>query len=264
MNIHFLHRRFGLVLILAGLATGCDPGDTQTGESGRTGAAGARSGSGAGGASATTGAAQNSSPPRTADLASLSPAEVMTRLHDAHLRRDYETISTLITADEREAIMALLRSLDGVLDANDRVGRAASRRYAGVSQNPWSLGFMENNLGVFSRDIRVINQTIRGETALVNLQEGDNVPIVRAKLVRADGCWRYSPELPPKSMNRELDRLASLLAEIEGSLDRGLDMDTYIDAFWVRVLPQMEKVAMAKDATPIGIDETQITATEGE
>lgn len=196
----------------------------------------------------------------------MSPAEVITLLHDAHMERDYTTLAVLISKPNRDDMIALLRSIDAVLDGNARVQRAAALQYEGPYNSPWSLAFIENNLGVFSRDMKVLNQSFSGDEATVNVQEGDNVPIVRAKLVRADGRWQYVPEIPPKAMNRELDRLAALLKDIEGSVSRGLEMDSFVDAFFVRVLPQMERVATAKDVMKsydMG-DDVMATAGEGE
>ncbi len=177
-----------------------------------------------------------------------SPAELATLLRELHERRDYETIAQCITADRRESAVAILRAIDDVLESDDRLRAAVAARYGGPRFIAWDMSVMRNNLGVFSSEIRVINQTFHGDRATVTLQEGEHVPLVRAPFVYSEGRWLYEPDMPPGAMAAGLRGLADALASIRGEVERGdTDYAAYLQSFYGRVLPEMERVAFARD-----------------
>jgi hypothetical protein len=175
----------------------------------------------------------------------LSPAEVVSRLGTYHLVRDYDGMERLIAADRREETIAFLRAVDEVLDNNARLRQVAEQRLGGLAARAWNLSALENNLGVFSARTHLINQSFTGRTALVTLQEGEYVPLVRASFVLTDGGWKYQAPPSPGAMVPALRQLAAILAEVTASLEQGADVEAYVRAFVDRVWPQMNRVVAA-------------------
>lgn len=184
------------------------------------------------------------------DSASTSPARVAALLHEAHVRRDYGRIASWIADSRRQATIDFLRAVDAVLDSHADLRSVARRRFGEATSDPWRLDAMANNLGLFSEDVRLLNQVFTGTTASVTLQEGDHVPLVRAVFEKTDQSWRYRPQATPVAVTPELRRLASILTEITASLEAGATFDQYMDAFQDRVLPQIRRVmAQAANST---------------
>jgi len=175
-----------------------------------------------------------------------SPAEVAQALNELHKRGDYSAIARLITEDRREAVIAILKAFDSVIAADADIQEAAVRRF-GEQRVAWNLSVMRNNIGVFSSDTTLINQRFFGDRAVVALQEGDQVPLVRAPFRRVDRRWLYDPDLPPESMTWELSALGDVLARILREVEQGADYAEYLAAFHARVVPQIERVVAAKD-----------------
>ncbi|MCG8408082.1 MAG: hypothetical protein MI923_23025 [Phycisphaerales bacterium] len=178
---------------------------------------------------------------------SRSPAEVVDQLNDYHQKRDYKRIAPLVVAERRLATVDFLKAVDRVIDRNLMLREIAEMRYGGPMSDAWDLTAIGNNLGVFSNRIKVINQRFKGETAIVTLQEGDNVPLVRATFDLTNEGWQLRPVLPPKSAVPELGKLADILVDLTQAMEQGLAFEGYFKAFVDRVLPQMQKVAVAKD-----------------
>lgn len=179
-----------------------------------------------------------------------SPVAAARRLHALHLARDYDGMADFIVDDRREPTLALLKAIDAVIDAHATLHKAAMAAYDVVPRETWTLAAMEDNLGPFSTRVRWINQAFKGTTATVTLQEGENIPLVHAAFVFVDGRWRYRPEPTPRRMVAELRVLADVLRDVEQSVRRGAPFESYVDAFMVRVLPQMSRVVTARDDTP--------------
>lgn len=144
-------------------------------------------------------------------------------------------------------MVEFLMAVDRVIDGNAFLRQVAESRFGGPMSDAWDLTPIENNLGIFSAKIEVINQRFRGETAIVTFQEGDNVPLVRVRFDLTNEGWQLHPVVPPKAANVELEKLAGILADITGSIERGSDFEEYVNAFIYRMLPQMGRVLAARD-----------------
>lgn len=167
------------------------------------------------------------------------------RLRTDHLARDYDKIAPYIVENRREETIAFLRAVDQVLDTNTRLRQVADQRLGKIASRAWSLSSLENNLGVFSARTHLINQTFKGPTALVTLQEGENIPLVRASFVLTGDGWRYQASASPQDIIPALHRLAAVLADVTASLERGAGVEDYVRAFVDRIWPQMNRVVAA-------------------
>jgi len=176
-----------------------------------------------------------------------SPAEIAALLHQYHHERDYERLAPLIVADRRVRTIGFIRQMDAVLKNQARVREAATRRFGAILADAWDLSAIEDNLGVFSSRCRIVNQSFKGDEAIVTLQEGDHVPLVHARFARTAEGWRYRPEETPLAILAELDGLAVVLEDIAESIKSGAGFDTYVNAFGTKVLPQMGRVVAVRD-----------------
>ena len=176
-----------------------------------------------------------------------SPADTVALLQTLHRQRAYDRIAPLIVADQRAVSLALLRAIDQVLDANESLRRMAEEAYSGPVTETWSLAAMADNLGPFSENVRRISQQFKGDTAIVTLQAGDNIPLIHAQFVLSGPQWQYRPEPSPNRLTTELLALTGILRSVEESVRYGAPFDSYLDSFLYRVLPQMARVVTAKD-----------------
>lgn len=192
------------------------------------------------------GPSEGASAARSAEEAgTLSPAEIVSRLGIYHLARNYDGMGPLIAADRREETIAFLRAVDEVLDNNTRLRQVAEQRLGKLASDAWNVSALENNLGVFSARTCLINQVFKGRTAVVTLQEGENVPLVRASFVLTEEGWKYQASSSPHDIVPALRGLAVILAEVTVSLEKGAGVEAYVQAFVDRVWPQMNRVVAA-------------------
>jgi hypothetical protein len=198
--------------------------------------------------SATPARAEAAAPPAVASTTpEQSPADVAAQLQALHRERDYARIAELVVEDCRAACVELLEAIDGVLDANAALRKTAEQRYRSPLTETWSLAAMEDNIGPFSNRVRLIGQQFKGDTAAVTLQAGDNIPLIHAAFERVGGRWQYRPDPSPAKLTAELCDLARTLRDVENAVERGTPFESYLDAFYYRVLPQMVAVVTARD-----------------
>ncbi|MFQ5423801.1 MAG: hypothetical protein ACE5F9_07455 [Phycisphaerae bacterium] len=180
-----------------------------------------------------------------------SPSDVLRRLHALHRQAAYSKIAELIVPDQRETESDWLLAIDEVLASNTALQDSVAECYRGGMPRYWNLAAIANNLGPFSRRIRILREHITGTTATVTLQEADNVPLVHAHLERVDGQWRYRPETPSTRMPTELRRLARLLRELAESVRKGAPFESIDDAFIFRVRPQLARIEQTIEPTTV-------------
>lgn len=176
-----------------------------------------------------------------------SPAEAVAGLQAAYQKRDYESIMNLVVPSRRVATVDFLSAVDEVLAANSRLRKTAESMYQGPVSETWSIGEIENNLGPFSARVKLIGQEMRGDGAVVTLQEGSHIPLFKANFVHDGNGWLYDAEPIPAAMIGELRRLATTLDEVAQKVRDGADIRYYMDIFFTKVAPQMCRVLTATD-----------------
>lgn len=181
-------------------------------------------------------------------LPARTPSDVANLLQSHHAKRSYSEIAKLVVREKRDATIAALLAIDDVLAANEMLHRTAGARFNGALPGYWNLAVMENNLGPFSTDVNIINERIRNDTAMVTLQEGDNLPLFRAEFELVDGEWLYRPESMPVGRISELKRLARILRDVRESIFEGAAFGSLTDAYRYRVLPQIARIERGAEA----------------
>ncbi len=153
----------------------------------------------------------------------------------------------LIVQDQRQATIALLKAVDSVLDANTEMQAIAQKKYGEASSGLWDLASMENNLGPFSNQITLFSQHFKGDNAFVTMQEGNNIPLIHGCFALDGNTWQYRPDPTPAKIVPELHKLADTLRGITTSIQDGTSFESFDIAFVERVLPQIKRVATARD-----------------
>lgn len=163
-----------------------------------------------------------------------------------------------MAGDNTIPTIRFLKSIDRVLDAHDRLQENARRQFGDQIHHAWNVNAMQNNLGIFSRDIHIISQSLGGDTAEVTLQAADRVPLVRANFRRVDGEWKLVSSIADDDICNSLDEFAARIDSVADRITDGLTPTGYFDAVTRELLPGMAQIARGEsldnirvtDATP--------------
>lgn len=186
-------------------------------------------------------------PPRKSAMASreggLSPVQVTEKLNSLFKTRQYDVLAQMICERQRSSMIGFLKAVDHVLGANERLRKAANRRFGSYLTEVWSIVELGNILGPFSNEMHVIDQeAVTDGRMVVIIQEGQNVPLYRAEFVQVENQWRYRPEPVSGAMVGEVETLAEKLETIAFRVEGGAGFDYYMDSFLSEVCPQMHKI----------------------
>lgn len=182
-----------------------------------------------------------------------SPAEVAALMHELAQQHDYQALRLLIIPEAAADTIAFLVAAHEVIDSGRRLQAAAEKRYSGPAAEGGRLAAMENNLGIFSRDVEFFSQSFKGDRAVVTLQEGEHVPLVHATFELRDGQWLYAPDGSPKDLPWELHLLATRLVELGRRVDSGLSIFGFFDAFDSYITPQVIKIMTTGDQDALAL-----------
>lgn len=179
-----------------------------------------------------------------------SPVETARRVNALRWQRDYSAMSELLTDSGRTSTIRFLQSVDRLMDAHDAMQHAAAERYGPDIHHAWNISAMENNLGIFSRDIAVISQSMRADEAIVTIQEADRVPLVRSRFIRIDGRWKLVSPINDTSICEPLETFASRIDAVAERIRDGLSPVGYYDAVTKELIPGIAQVALAESNSP--------------
>jgi len=205
------------------------------------------------GGPAATPSTQVDSSPRTSRVVqepvkpAQSPAETVSLLRLLHQRRDYNALAAYVVGEERDAMVDVLKAIDEVLSANAALLDAAQTAYSEELYEPFDLSAMADNLGPFSSRVSLISQSLKGDTAVVTFQEGENVPVVHAIFVWAEERWQYQPQTIPAHLPGDLRKLAGELGSLKSATQGGASFAAYCEVLDRRVLPLMARIVTGQD-----------------
>ncbi|MBI5762939.1 MAG: hypothetical protein HZA51_05370 [Planctomycetes bacterium] len=183
-----------------------------------------------------------------------SPAEIAALMHELAQQHDYQALRPLIIPEAAADTIAFLAAAHEVIDSGRRLQASAEKRYSGPAAEGGRLAAMENNLGLFSRDVEFFSQSFKGDRAVVTLQEGEHVPLVHAVFELREDQWLYAPDPTPKDLPWELHLLATQLVELGRRVDGGLSIFAFLDAFDSYITPQVVKIMTTSDQDAVAMN----------
>ena len=185
--------------------------------------------------------------PRPCDpTVAVSPTDAARQLQALHAERAYDRLAARIAPDRSQSIVDYLSAVDEVLAADSALHEVVLRVHRVSLPESWNLRVIADNLGLFSTRVKWIGETVDGDRATVTLQEGDHIPLVRARFDLIGGRWLYSPDAPAPATVVELHRLAGVVRDVTRSVEQGAPFEELNDAFTFRILPQIVRAIQAE------------------
>ncbi len=172
--------------------------------------------------------------------------EAVERLRQLHAQRRYEAMADHIVGGRAAAVVQTLVAMDRLLDANRALRARVAERIGPDIAAMIDLSYLGEHLELFSPQIRIVSEHIRGDEATVVFQVGQRVPLERARFVWRDGAWKYDPgpgydpRLPKAflEMARGLEKLADDVRSGRLDADRvRRDPQVLVDAMQRRLEP---------------------------
>jgi hypothetical protein len=114
--------------------------------------------------------------------------------------------------------MELFQSVDRLLAADQTLRAAVAHRIGPASAQAFDWSAAANRLGVFSKDVQVLGETVHGDQAEVTIQVADRLPLQNVVLVRRKNLWQIQTDRPIPGAAAEIRQMANVLNEAARSL----------------------------------------------
>ncbi len=144
---------------------------------------------------------------------SLSVAETFEQLRVLHEQRAYGGMRAYMPADQGEPVIDLLMAVDRLLAGNEAALAAIRKACPSFPVERYDLSPISDRLGLFSRNLRLVEVKENGEQATVTVQNGEQLPLQYLEFVRQGDHWLYQPGPPGP-------RIAPKLSEMTDALNR--------------------------------------------
>lgn len=179
-----------------------------------------------------------------------SPRDVIAAVNDVRRSGRYQQLDNYLAPGQAGRHVPILLAIDQVLAANRALQKAGAERFGRAAMFGYDVELIGDYYGVLSMQVHAVRETVTGEEAVVMVQEGDHVPLQPVRLIRQDGGWRLMLEDPEPGLAERLNKLAGVLDDIRGQLDRKIqsvvDLRT---AYRYRVWPIIEAIAEADESS---------------
>ena len=127
-------------------------------------------------------------------------------------------IGVFLLEDQKAQVFELLLAVDRFLAADKALRAAVSRSIGQASALGFDRSDVANMVGVFSRNITVVDERLEGERAIVTFQIADRVPLQEVQLVRREGRWMIQTDPPIPGVATHVGEMADVLNEAAKSL----------------------------------------------
>ena len=147
------------------------------------------------------------------------------RMRESCRTGQYRRLEAMIDPNERIGVVDTLMAVDALLRADRRREHLLTERYGEAVAELFSLQWLGNQLGPFSREVQVVSHRDDGETAVVMVQVADRLPLEAVRFTRRQGQWVYLPGPPPTGFVEALDGITAAIEQSTTVLRRDPQME---------------------------------------
>ena len=141
-----------------------------------------------------------------------TPFQTVLAVHKYRVEGRLGMIESYLVAEQRPHVLELLHAVDRLTAADQALGDAITRSLCRLTSEDFDDSQVANLVGVFSRDVDVLDEKIEGDAAVVTVQIAKRVPLDFVHLVRSGGRWLIRTDAPIPGLAAELGRLADVLS----------------------------------------------------
>ncbi len=140
-------------------------------------------------------------------------------MHDQRVSGRLGPLAEFLLPEQQPQVIDLIRAVDRLTRANEVLQAAVLRHIGAGSASVFDRSQVANMIGVFSRDVAILDERMEGDGAVVTIQVADRVPLEEVHLVRRGGplsphCgWLLRTDPPIDGLAKELRNLAEVLIE---------------------------------------------------
>lgn len=142
-----------------------------------------------------------------------SPSDTIRRVHEHRLAGRVTRIGPHLLPEQRLAVLDLIRAVDRLAGGNDVLRSAAEKQFGAASAMAFDRPAIGDIIGVFSRDVEVIDERIDGDSATVTIQVGGRVPLQEVRLIHRDRRWLIESDPPITGVADQLRKLADIMLD---------------------------------------------------
>ena len=146
--------------------------------------------------------------------ASKSPSDTIRLVHEYRLAGRLALLEEHLVPEQRPQVVELIQAVDRLLWGNGVLKAAVTQHFGPSLARAFDRSQAANVIGVFSRDLTVLDETVDGNTAVVTLQIADRIPLDKVQLVRREGRWLIRTDPPIPGVSGEIRRLAEVLIDV--------------------------------------------------
>ncbi len=160
----------------------------------------------------------------------VGPRATLQQLCTLRQQQRYNELPALIVPGRGDDVVRFVRAVDEFLAANRRLcdwlGEHAGLGLSQTIDQSYVADdlamYAGEDLGVFSRHVELLDETVVGERATVTYTVEHRLPAGRARLRSVSGAWRYDPEETcPAELPAALRDMARGLETLRAELESG-------------------------------------------
>jgi len=164
--------------------------------------------------------ALHTGPPDAVQDSTLSPLKAVARMREYRRMGRISLVERSTVPERRAAVGELLHTADRLERAGEALHEAVRKHLGLASAEMFDYSQVANIIGVFSRDVELIDQRIEGDTAVVTIQVAGRVPLDEVRLVLREGNWLITTDPPIAGLAGELRKLADVWLDLSQQIER--------------------------------------------
>jgi len=182
----------------------------------------------------------------------LSPMETLARVREYRRAGRPSLVERSIVPEQRSAVSELLYAVDRLEQAGEALNGAVRTHLGLAFAEMFDYSQVANIVGVFSRDVELIDQRIEGEAAVVTIQVSGRVPLDEVHLLLRDGQWQITTDPSIPGLAGELGKLADFWFDVSRRVEQrqltASDLRRELDARQASVARRLK--ALTQNARP--------------
>lgn len=139
-----------------------------------------------------------------------SPAETARAVHQYRVSGQLKRMEPYLLPEQRPHVIELLQAVDQLIAAQQVLRVAVGKHMGPATAEVFDEVETANMLGLFSKDVSILEERITGATAVVTIQVAGRVPLEQVRFIRHDERWVLVEDAPIVGLAREIRNLADV------------------------------------------------------
>ena len=179
----------------------------------------------------------------------VSPSDTLRLVRQYRAQGAFNRLRDYLVPEQREAVIDHLLAVDELVMSYRLLNHVVAERVGQGSATAFDPQAVANIVGVFSRDVTLVDEVVDGDRATITISVAGRVPVEHVEMVMPDDVWLVKTDTPVIGLASEIRKLAEATDHVVFEIrSRDMTAEDVREELNLRQRPILERIKQLTEA----------------